>query len=122
MSRLKTPLSAAILEQLSREHYLTVPQLVMLLEQAGAPYNKTSVYRALEKLVKQEKICKLNFATNEIVYELREGHHDHLVCMSCGTVAAAPCESAEPKKIGQFLVNHHHLTYFGICEKCQAKN
>lgn len=119
MSRAKTPLSTQILDLLTREHFLTVPQLVSLLAQTGNSYNKTSVYRSLEKLVTQNKICKLNFGTNDIVYELRDSHHDHLVCTICGSIAAVPCSDHVVKKIDTFVVDHHHLTYFGACEKCQ---
>lgn len=122
MSRLKTPLSTQITDLLAKEHYVTVPQLVTLLTNTGNTYNKTSVYRALEKLVEQNKICKLNFGDNDIVYELRDSHHDHLVCTTCGSITAMPCEESNGKMINGFKVDHHHLTYFGMCQQCQQKN
>lgn len=121
MSRQEKPLSEHLVELLAREHLLTAPKIVELLKAAGMRYNKTSVYRTLDKLVEQELVCKLNFGDNEISYELQAGHHDHLVCTSCGTITACQCEVLPKKEIDGFRIDHHHATYFGTCAHCRAQ-
>ncbi len=110
--------SHQIISLLTTHHLLTAPQIVSYLNTADQSVNKTSVYRALEKLEAQALICKQNLQDNDLVYELRENHHDHLVCTKCGKVTTAACQV----KIDQstdFAVDHHHLTVFGLCSACR---
>lgn len=119
MARQSELLSNLIVELLQREHLLTAPQLLEHLKNKQLEYNKTSLYRALDKLLAQDIICKQNFGNNDIQYELRSSHHDHLVCASCGKISAVECTVNLPKEINGFLVDHHHVTYFGVCKECQ---
>lgn len=107
-----------ILNVLAEHHLLTALQLLTELEKLGKSFNKTSVYRALDKLLADDQICRLSFGTNEIVYELRPHHHDHLVCTVCGKVRAVEC-SMELGHYEDFLPDHHHVTVFGLCGDCQ---
>jgi Fur family peroxide stress response transcriptional regulator len=100
---------------------LTAPQLLEHLKNKQLQYNKTSVYRALDKLLAQDIICKQNFGDNDIQYELRTSHHDHLVCVVCGNINSVECTLQPPNAIGDFKVDHHHVTYFGTCQECQQK-
>lgn len=120
MARIDTPLKEQVLALLAEHHLLTGPELIDTLNISGNTYNKTSVYRVLEKLLTEEKICKLNFGGNEISYELRDSHHDHVVCTSCGKVVAVECQNISMPD-NDFLIDHHHLTFFGHCPKCQTK-
>ena len=122
MARQSEPLTELILELLREKHLMTAPQIVESFADQGTHYNKTSVYRALEKLLAQNEICKLNLGKNDIQFELRSHHHDHLVCTSCGNITSVERNSDTDKQIGNFKVDHHHATYFGECEHCQLKN
>lgn len=108
-----------ILDELYAKHLLTAPALLERLEELGQRFNKTSVYRALDKLLSEGEICRQTFGGNEIVYELREHHHDHAVCTSCGTIQAVECQSDIKPEIKGFKSDHHHVTVFGLCQKCQ---
>jgi len=111
----------AILEILADKHVLSGPQIVDELAEVGLPVNKTSVYRALERLLEKGSICRLSLGEQHVVYELRDHHHDHLVCNVCHAVAAVDCQSDAPKEIAGYAIDHHHATYFGICPSCQGK-
>lgn len=115
-------LTTKILELLTTHHLLSPLDMVTLLDTGKTGYNKTSVYRALEKLQTAGVICKHTFATNEAVYELREHHHDHLVCSQCGRISTAECHITVPEDIDGFKVDHHHLTLFGKCYNCVLQN
>ena len=98
-----------ILNLLAEHHLLTAPDILQKLEDVDHPYNKTSVYRAIDKLLNDDQICRLSFGTNEILYELRNHHHDHLVCSNCGSVEAAHCH-VEYGELGGFKPDHHQIS------------
>jgi len=115
----KKGLKELIRQLLEKEHLLSAPDLLHLLEENGNTYNKTSVYRALEQLLDEEVLCRHHFSNSEASYELRDHHHVHLVCTKCGKVQIGDCEYSEPETVGSFTVNHHHITLFGLCQGCQ---
>lgn len=113
-------LSDKIIHLLEKKHLLTVQEMLQQLEKNGTPYNKTSVYRSLEKLLTADKICRHDFSESESSYELHTHHHDHVVCTSCGVVESTHCKIKQPLLVPGFKIDHHHLTLFGLCTKCQA--
>jgi Fur family ferric uptake transcriptional regulator len=52
-----------------------------------------------------------------------KNHHHHLVCNSCGKIEDIRLnEQKFIKEVAvksQFLVDHHHLEFFGYCSNCQ---
>lgn len=112
-------LAQEIIGLLTEHHLLSSRSLLQKLLQVGKKYNKTSVYRALETLAEQGTICSHDFTGKETLYELRDHHHDHVVCSLCGTVAEAPCSVSSPQRMRGFKIDHHHVTYFGTCPECQ---
>lgn len=108
---------AAILDS---KHLLSVPQLVAELNQhPDNDYHRSSVYKALERMVDDGLICKLTFDKGEHQYELRDHHHDHLQCNNCGKVWSVECQVSHPTQIEGFEVDHHHVTYLGVCSGCK---
>jgi len=112
-------LKLIIVEILKQNHLLSVAEFLDVLKKDGKSYNKTSVYRALEQLISEDAVCQHHFSSSEASYELREHHHTHLVCKKCGKIQTAECHYHETPKVGNFLVEHHHVTLFGLCENCQ---
>lgn len=94
----------------------------LLPASSGKTYNKTSIYRALEKLEEQGLICQHTFTTGETKFELRQSHHDHLVCTECGLIQASESAIEVPTAVGDFQVDHYHLSIFGLCSDCQQKH
>lgn len=110
----------SILELLHAHHALSAPQLLEHLHTQGQQVNKTSVYRALDKLQADHMLCKYNLHDNEIVYELNDPHHDHLICENCGKIAVTECRGESPFMRDGFQVRHHHVTFYGLCSNCQT--
>lgn len=106
---------------LAAHHLLSANQLLVLLEKEYQAYNKTSVYRALERLLSEGKICHYVFDGKEAVYELREHHHDHAICESCGAIEAISCHSPT-LSLKNFAVDHHHTVVYGTCHHCQSRS
>lgn len=117
----KGSLAETILELLKEHHFLSPLEIQDLLAEDGQEYNKTSVYRAIDSLVAEDLICKQDFLDKEACYELKENHHDHLLCVGCGMLQSIECLMPDPEKINDFTVDHHHLTIFGYCKDCQAE-
>lgn len=115
MSRGK--LSEQILQILKREHLASASAVLELLEKSGQHYNKTSVYRALERLMASEQICRTSLGKSEIYYELRYDDHAHLVCNYCGGISVY--EMPVQSDLAGFRPEHSHITIFGICKNCQ---
>ncbi len=115
----KPQVSNWILQTLEKHHVLSAIDIIACIQKEQKNVNKTTVYRAIDKLLEDGKICRQVFGNDILMYELRHGdHHDHLVCESCGTVEAIPCQTMKKKNIDGFVVNHHHTTLFGTCKNC----
>lgn len=112
-------LAQEITRLLQKQHLMSSRQILEKLAYSGKKYNKTSIYRALEALSADKIVCGHDFSGNEMLYELRAHHHDHLVCTHCGSIDSAPCSTAIPETVRGFAIDHHHLTLFGLCPKCQ---
>ncbi len=116
MKRRRLPDKIAAL--LASSHLLSALDLVRLLDTGESGYNKTSVYRALDKMLATGQVCKHTLGGAEAVYELRDHHHDHLFCTNCGRITTAECQTTVPAEINGFQVQHHHLTLYGLCFDC----
>ncbi len=112
-------ISLKIAQILQRNHTLSAPEIVEKLKQLGEECNKTSVYRALERMSDREEVCRHMFGGQTATYELRSHHHDHLVCTVCGQIQEIPCLTQLPREVADFQVEHHHLTLFGTCASCR---
>lgn len=99
-------------------HMMSASEIISALQSTGESFNKTSVYRALEKLQESGEVCKESFGDSESLYELRREHHDHAVCNSCEKIISIACRGHSYKEIPGFKADHHHTTVYGVCEDC----
>lgn len=111
---------ARISKILEENHLLSAPDILQKMAKDGTPVNKTSVYRALDKMLAAETICKQIFGSDVVLYELRENHHDHFVCENCGKIEIVACATHPQNSFDGLTVTHHHTTLFGFCENCSA--
>ncbi len=118
-------LEELLVTQLVKHHLLTASQLVEHLAMDGKPFNKTSVYRALDRLLASGQLCEHYFnAAQGLVYELRSHHHDHVACEHCGQVWVSEASGGNVTTSSPptgFAITHHHLILFGLCEQCQHR-
>jgi Fur family ferric uptake transcriptional regulator len=82
-----------------------------------------TVYRVLTQFADAGILVATNFETGKTTFELNEGgHHDHLVCLNCGSVVEFHDEEVElrqekiAKKHGFKLINHS-MSLYGLCSK-----
>lgn len=125
-----TPLRASLVDIFLHSHEPFTPQeLLQALVKQGFKANKTTVYRQLEFLQRNNIIKSVHFADRTKRYELigESGHHHHLVCLRCGRIedVSFPTDLEEQEKLiwkkNKFKVLQHSLEFFGLCQTCQAK-
>lgn len=114
-----------ILEILSAEQdHLTSLQIYERIRPRLPAVNPSTVYRALERLVRQGKVSISDMGTGAIVYEsLANGRHHHLVCQKCGRVLTVQDEAIREffstiQAKYHFSIATNHLILFGTCEDC----
>jgi Fe2+ or Zn2+ uptake regulation protein len=106
---------------------LTVPEI--LASASGLP--QSSTYRNLTLLIEVGIVHRLPGGDEFARYELAEefaGHHHHLTCASCGTIADVSTSPrleralAEAARIAAaetgFRVTGHHTELVGLCDSC----
>ena len=91
----------------------------------GEEIGLATVYRVLTQFESAGLVTRHHFEGGQAVFELnQEGHHDHIVCVSCGKVEEFYDEIIEEQqmKIARqrgYEVTDHSLTLYGKCKDCQ---
>lgn len=91
----------------------------------GEEIGLATVYRVLTQFESAGLVSRHHFEGGQAVFELnQEGHHDHIVCVSCGKVEEFYDDiiEAQQMKIAEargYLVTDHSLTLYGKCKDCQ---
>jgi len=89
----------------------------------GADYS--SVFRATVALEQAGVIERLELGDGRSHYELRDAHHEHVRCESCGRVAevrgcVADDATARIQANTGYVVNSHQIVFVGLCPECAA--
>lgn len=134
----KTEASDTINHLRSRQVRLTGPRraVLLILEKEQLPLSVkevwekipppksdlVSVYRILDRFVKENVAAGVQLGDNTLRYELKRAHHHHVRCSVCGTVQDVDlCIKDMEKKIHQqsgFRIQSHDLQFVGLCARC----
>jgi len=93
----------------------------------GEEIGLATVYRVLTQFESAGLVERHHFESGQAVFELSEkGHHDHIVCVSCGRVEEFFDEMIESRQrevasAKGYEVTDHSLTLYGKCPDCQKK-
>lgn len=108
----------------SKKRHLSVEEVYRLLFEQKVEIGLATIYRVLSQFEKSGIVAKLNF-DNQAVYELStDEHHDHIVCIKCGSIEEFQDNVIEQhqqdiaKDYGYQLTDHC-LYLYGICKDCQ---
>jgi Fur family ferric uptake transcriptional regulator len=109
----------------SREH-ITVEDLYRKISKKHKDIGFTTVYRTLKLLTKSGLATERVFADNLTRYEPlpAEDHHDHLICLSCGSITEFENTKLErlQEKIAKEFDFHtitHKMEFYGYCRRCR---
>lgn len=115
----------AVVELLARQDCcVTAQEIYDELREAGRPVALASIYRTLDQLSGDGFLQKIELGAGITRYEpVREDHHHHLVCDSCGKVEAFADERLEhalhrvEDQTG-YRVATHDVVLRGACSDC----
>lgn len=102
-------------------------EIYRALLDSGEEVGLATVYRVLTQFEAAGLVTRHHFEGGQAVFELSQsGHHDHIVCVSCGkveeffdeTIEAQQAKIAEKKG---YKVTDHSMTLYGRCADCQKK-
>lgn len=111
-------------EAQSGNRHLSAEDVFRRLRDSGEDIGLATVYRVLTQFQDAGLVIKHNFDNDQAVFELESGqHHDHMVCLRCGTVTEFSDDVIEQRQrqIAEshgFRLTHHALTMHGICADC----
>jgi Fur family ferric uptake transcriptional regulator len=94
----------------------------------GEEIGLATVYRVLTQFEAAGLVSRHHFEGGQAVFELgQDGHHDHIICISCGKVEEFFDELIESQQIKianqrGYTVTDHSLTLYGKCSDCQKKS
>jgi Fur family transcriptional regulator, ferric uptake regulator len=106
---------------------ISVAELLVNLAETGLQPNKTSIYREIETLLKENLVKQVDLLDGQKRYELSGPHHHHLKCESCGLVQ---CVVIGPEIEAwmtnfchqrNFELRRHVLEFFGLCGLCSSQ-
>jgi Fe2+ or Zn2+ uptake regulation protein len=87
---------------------------------------EATVYRTLSFLTEHDLALAAHIGSGQLVYEIAENDHDHLICRSCGkthevdhAVLKSLYEQFETRT--GYRIDSVHQTFFGLCPECQNK-
>jgi Fur family ferric uptake transcriptional regulator len=85
----------------------------------------SSVFRATVALEQAGVIERLDLGDGRSHYELRDDHHEHVRCESCGRIAevrgcVVDDASARIEAKTGFVVSGHQIVFIGRCPDCAA--
>ncbi|MFV0556769.1 MAG: Fur family transcriptional regulator [Lactovum sp.] len=107
--------------------HVTVEQISQYFESQEKQVGLTTIYRQLDKLVKNGQVRKYIIAGNaSTFYEyIADPHeaHSHYKCENCGEIIHLKCDSLED--LSEHLLAHHGFqvnqaktVFYGSCKSC----
>lgn len=113
-------------EFLQTTSHVSVEEFYEQVKKREPSIGQVTIFRTLKLLVEAEIARPVNFGDKTIRYERSHGkkHHDHLVCLVCGTIIEVFDQELERIQDAlcatyNFTPTNHRLEIFGTCPKCR---
>ncbi|PCJ84340.1 MAG: ferric iron uptake transcriptional regulator [Thiotrichaceae bacterium] len=109
----------------SKIRHQSAEEIYRSLLNDGEEIGLATVYRVLTQFETAGLVERHHFESGQAVFELSEkGHHDHIVCVSCGKVEEFYDELIEnrQREVADekgYHVTDHSLTLYGKCPDCR---
>lgn len=111
----------------AKDHHMSAEDVYRILLESSEDIGLATVYRVLTQFEEAGLVVRHNFEGGHSVFELDHGkHHDHLVCIKCGSVEEFVDSVIEErqqfvaKKAG-YTITDHSLNIYGICAQCNKQ-
>lgn len=106
--------------------HVTIDELLSQVRAIDPKIGYATVYRTMKMLADGGIVHERKFGDGFTRYELadEEAHHDHLICLECGSITEfeEPLIEQLQERIAaryKFLVRHHKHELYGVCQSCQ---
>ena len=115
--------------QQAAQRHMTAEEVYKILLNEGSDIGLATVYRVLMQFEQAGLLSRNHFEAGKAVFELNEGqHHDHLVCVHCGSVEEfydAEIERRQQQIAEErgYKLQDHALSLYVVCNRpeCQTK-
>jgi Fe2+ or Zn2+ uptake regulation protein len=107
----------------SGRHDWSIEEIGAELSAHGLTADFSSLYRAVEALVGEGSLRRVELGTVGSRFERAADHHEHVRCERCGAVAGVSgcvVEKAVPavERLTGFAVTGHEILFRGLCPAC----
>ncbi|MCF7982126.1 MAG: ferric iron uptake transcriptional regulator [Pseudomonadales bacterium] len=110
----------------SNVHHMSAEDVYKALLETGDDVGLATVYRVLTQFETAGLVKRHHFEGGRSVFELTSNkHHDHMVCVKCGSVKEFLDEVIERRQqeiadqAGFQVTDHSHYVY-GLCKNCHS--
>ena len=120
-----TPQRMSILRILQQGHcHLTAVEISQQAKQVMPGLTEPTVYRTLNFLRDQGLVLAAHIGSGQLVYEIAEHNHHHLICRQCGDAHEIDHTLLETlyqqfQASTGYRIDSMHVTFFGLCPGCQ---
>ena len=110
----------------SKVRHMSAEDVYKALIMKGEEIGLATVYRVLTQFEDAGLVIRHNFEGGHSVFEVAtESHHDHIVCVKCGTVEEFhnhEIEELQHKVAAEmgFELTDHDLNMYGLCPSCKS--
>ena len=106
-------------------HAWSIEELHETVRSSLGSADYSSVFRAVGLLERQGLLDRIDLGDGRARFEVREDHHEHIRCESCGRIQEVPgCvlddAAAQVQKMTGFKVMSHRVVFGGLCGECAA--
>ncbi|RYX91873.1 MAG: ferric iron uptake transcriptional regulator [Comamonadaceae bacterium] len=113
--------------QKTATRHMTAEDVFRVLLEDRTDIGLATVYRVLTQFEQAGILSRSHFESGKAVYEINEGgHHDHLICTSCGRVEEFYDAEIEKRqqivaKAKGWVMQDHAMSIYGLCANCSQK-
>jgi Fe2+ or Zn2+ uptake regulation protein len=104
-------------------HAWSIEELHEAVRESLGSADYSSVFRAVGQLEKQGLLDRIDLGDGRARFEVRENHHEHIRCESCGRIEEVPVcvlddAAAQVQHVTGFTVTSHRVVFGGVCGEC----
>jgi len=101
----------------------TADEIYSVLKKKNPALSKTTIYNALETLMKNNLVRNLTISSLEQRYEIKDEMHHHFLCKKCGKIINIEITCPNINKILQqgYHIEEVHGYFKGYCKECLKK-
>jgi len=104
-------------------HAWSIEELHETVQRSLGSADYSTVFRAVSQLERQGTLDRIDLGDGRARFEVREDHHEHIRCESCGRIEEVPgCvlddAAAQVRTMTGFKVTSHRVVFGGVCAAC----